>query len=165
MYILDSHRRLTAPARSYKAQAVQRLRRCFRRLSRAKHSRSVSLKAQPSKAQSICVFEGSAEQSSVELCFRKCSRPMYVWYFQLSSFSPSALELSGKPNIEYIHTPYYNMHSFPTCSDMVSLFPNLCKSVQNASGTPRQRPTTFNKFKYTCSSTKRVTDSYKIYLL
>ena len=60
IYILDLHRRLTAPVKSYKAQFEEMKRlwkeswryfwKCFWRVSRAKHSRSVFLQAQPSKA-------------------------------------------------------------------------------------------------------------------
>ena len=38
------------------------------------------LKVQPSKAQPICVFDGSAEQSSVELFLRRRSRAKYGIY-------------------------------------------------------------------------------------
>ena len=40
----------------------------------------VFLKGQSSKAQPICVFTGSAEQSLVELCFRRLSRAKHGIY-------------------------------------------------------------------------------------
>ena len=48
-----------------------------------KHSRSMFLKAQLSKAQPICVFEGSAEQSMVFTLILK-AQPSKAWYLLCS---------------------------------------------------------------------------------
>ena len=63
--ILDLHRRLTAPVRSYKAQfgAVQRFRKCFLKALPKKHSR--------------CVCEGSAKLRRSVL---SKAQPSKVWY-------------------------------------------------------------------------------------
>ena len=90
IYILDLHRRLTAPVKSYKAQFEEVKRRwkgswrcfwnCFWRFSRA---RPGIYKLSPAGISKGCDFEGSVEQSivstvfsmvftsSVELAFRR----------------------------------------------------------------------------------------------
>ena len=59
------------------------------------------LKAQPSKAQPSCVLEGSGEQSSVELCFRRRSRAQsdISKGTAISGFAVSGSDLNGKPII------------------------------------------------------------------
>ena len=42
---------------------------------------------------------------------------------------------------------YANTPSCPTFCNSFRLFPGLCKSVQNASGRPRERPTTLKPFR------------------
>ena len=67
IYILDLHRRLTAPVKSYKAQFEEVKRLCKQGI--LKVLLKVCLKVQSSNAQPIRVFAGSAEQSLAKLWF------------------------------------------------------------------------------------------------